>query len=720
MARRLKKIEQDESEYLDELLKEAHALKTVAVRTWTAPWLLTPIHHAYWLLRLDGSKCVNGEWKNVLKVSWDDRLPDGTKLTDLKNRKYLKFLQKAAFLFREDLLDIRSSNTHILYISLLKALTQWIFSQSERYFPVTSGFKNVDLDGVRDFMGKYTKGALFEAGDYGARFLRAIDEQVFDDWKNDKGHSSLYELPKQIRAAIVRKLKERAMYSLTQGAGPNGGLAYVDREKAAKIVQTEVHTFNSDRAIAFFRQFEEEYTERFGELLVRVGPINTEFISHRTQFADQIEPIPLNGVIHAVSTLQSLVDLPSSLEFRLPAFKTPTLMSPLQRYFDEAGKSNHTPWMPLETAFAYLNESLRWSLVYGTALVDFYIAANTHFKTSGLLDGPSTSQIARARSSERESWTSKNLPGVLREAGIERWSSTTRKQPKKQCSVTNAMIILLGACMYAVSGLVPIRIDEIVSLQKICLTFKDGCGFWLNKRKGKDVEEDRHETMNVPIPRVSATAIGLLLRLGVESQPFVSGYDADDAQHLLYLPDFHSIEKLRMYRRNQVAVNYALDMFCDHVGLPPDEHGRRWYARIHENRKSFLLSFVWYFKFSSLDAARWLAGHTDSKYILAYLKANVQGDELTELEADFLAEALWDFGVTKSRRQDVRNISLLYRRVCQHFRVREISEVNERELTDWLDLCLSEGTYFIDVIHIVTKSGKHRIALRVVMKGGAR
>jgi hypothetical protein len=281
------------------------------------------------------------------------------------------------------------------------------------------------------------------------------------------------------------------------------------------------------------------------------------------------------------------------------------------------------------------------------------------------------------------------------------------------------MIVFFGACMYVISGVLPIRMDELSSLRKTCLTFKDGCGYWIEKRKGKAVEDDEHETMRVPVPRVSATAVSLLLRLSMESQRLLSGYDPDDAQYLLYLPDFHALESLEMNRRDKYTINYAIDMFCDHVGLPPDKYGRRWYARVHENRKSFLLSFVWYFKFSALDAARWLAGHTDPKFILAYIKTNSNEADATELEAQFLAEALWDFGVSKRRRYEIKNISYLYRRVCKYFQVSEISEVKEGELSDWLDLLLVEGKVHIDVLNIISSSGAHRIALRV-RTGGRR
>lgn len=703
----------DEASIIEELLKEAHALKTMETRAWTAHWLLSPIHGTFWLLRLDGSELIQGEWRHVLRVDWDDKLPDGSRLTDARNSQYLAFLQQAAFLIREDMLGIRSSNSHFLYIRMLKTLTQWLFTRTKLYCPAESGFANVDLPGIHDFMKKLTSGGLFEAGDYAARFLKEIDKGSYRACVKSGKNIPLYALPKDIVQAVVAKLEEMDFYSVTGGVGPNAGLRSVSRLKLAQLLQAQVQTFGSARAIAFFRQFEEDFTRKFGNLLVRTSDMLTRCIGHKVTFIHEIESVAVTEVTRAVSTLQCLEKLVPISPLALPPFSRPFSKSPLQRYFSEARKSEHTPWMPLDVSMTYLNESLRWVLEYGPVLVDFYVKANCYFNDNGLLVGPSDSTMRQKRARDRDAWVGDNLPQSLKQAGIEGWSSTTRVQPKKRCTVCSAMIIFFGACIYVISGLLPTRIDEVTSLKKKCLTFKHGCGYWIEKRKGKAVEEDVHETMNVPIPRVSATAVSLLLRLGIESQQFVSAYDHNDAKYLLYLPDFHSVESIGMNLRAAPSVNYAIDMFCDHVGLAPDKYGRRWYARVHENRKSFLLTFVWYFKFSALDAARWLAGHIDSQYILAYIMTNFDEGDATELEAQFLAEALWDFGVSKRRRHEIKNISYLYRRVCKRFHVSEISEVKERELADCLDMLLTEKSIYIDILNITTATGVHRIALRI-------
>ncbi|BBU30187.1 hypothetical protein BTHE68_39210 [Burkholderia sp. THE68] len=276
------------------------------------------------------------------------------------------------------------------------------------------------------------------------------------------------------------------------------------------------------------------------------------------------------------------------------------------------------------------------------------------------------------------------------------------------------MNVLVGAATYLITNLAPSRVTEIAHLERACLSFKDGDGFWLGKRRGKNVERDQYGSMTVPVPRAVALAIGLLGDLGEKSRSFVSNYRDSFERYLFYLPQFMNKTIPSMKVREKHDFNFALDQFADYVDLPTDEYGRRWYPRIHENRKSFLLTLIWSFKYAALDTARMLAGHTDINHILAYIKANFPGEEISELEADYLAETLWDFGVSHKRdTYDVQNISALYRRVCGHFKVREVSEISHKDLKDYLDLTLSEGSYVIDVVDIVTKTGKHTIALKV-------
>ncbi|CAL8477408.1 hypothetical protein [Caballeronia sp. S22] len=701
------------AEIVQEILKEVREPEDVE-RTWTASWLLSPIHSNRWVLRLDGSVNIDGQWKNVLVVNWTDSLPDGTRLDDDVNRIYLELIQKAAYLIREESCDIRSSNSFLLYIAILKGLTQWIFSNSKRFHPATAGLSLVGSRATREFVRKYLSGGMFEAGGYAYRFLKAVDPVGYQNWRDSSRRQSVFNLPPSIVTSVSQWLSKSGFYRLTSGIGPTRGLRYVSRGDVSAFLQADLTIFRGEKSTVFLRQFEPDYIAQFPGLSVRASSMNRQCISQRTRMIDEVIASKANSAqtTHTISVINALQQINVVLPLSLPTLPNVAGKSPLGSFLQDAGSSSRTPWIPLEISHRYLKESLRWVLRYGGPLVCFFIGANLYFKKRGWLISFPSGLAATARKS-REEWTLRNLPKELEPLGLSGWARCTRNKEEDEnvFSVAQAMTVLVGACTYLISNLAPSRIDEVLSLEKQCLSFKNGDGFWLDKRRGKHVESDKHGTSNIPVPRSLALAIDLLVRIGLKAKEFSARYHQALAKYLFYLPQFHDLTTMPMELKNKKSLCYAIDVFCDFVGLDPDQYGRRWYPRVHENRKSFLLTFVWSFKYAALDAARMLAGHTDINHILAYIKANFSGEEISELEADYLAQALWNFGVSRKHDKEVRNLDSLYTRVCSHFRVREISEVAHEDLKDWLELCLSEGSYVIDVIDVVTRFNRHRIAL---------
>ncbi len=705
----------ERSRIISEILREVHERNTLLERTWTAPWLLSPIHSNRWILRTAGSIKIDGEWENVLIVNWTDRLPDGSRLDDEVNTAFLQTIQKAAFLIRETG-EIGSSRSLLIYINILKGLTQWIYANSRKYQPSVAGLSFIDNRALKDFIDKWLSGGLFEAGAYAHRLIKIIDPAGYQTWRKSKNSTSVFNLPDYLKEQIFQWLDENECYSITQGIGPTRGLRHVSRSRVAEFLQANLTIFRNEKATAFFRQFEPDYIARFPGLVVRTAPMNRLCISQRTRSIEEVIASRANvaATAHTLSIISTLQRISAEIPLSIPVSSSIAGKSPIGQYYRIAEETRHTPWMPLHISLSYLNESLRWVLSYGTPLVEFYLKASVHFKKRNWLDTSSqdAANLARLR---REQWVSQNLPEELSPLKLKGWAkaSGTADIVRETFSVTQAMTVLVGACAYLITNLAPSRIEEILLLEKACLSFKNGDGFWLRKLRGKDVEEDVYGRLTIPVPRVVAAAVGLLGKIGVEARKFSAKYKDALGKYLFYLPQFHDITTTPMELKNTRSLNYAIDTFCDFVALVPDELGRRWYPRVHENRKSFILTFIWCFKYAALDAARMLAGHYDVNHILAYIRANFSGAEISEFEADYLAQVLWDFGISHKTTHDVRNIDALYRRVCSHFHVREISEIEHSALKDWLELCLGEENYIIDIIDIVTETGNHRIAITI-------
>jgi hypothetical protein len=207
-----------------------------------------------------------------------------------------------------------------------------------------------------------------------------------------------------------------------------------------------------------------------------------------------------------------------------------------------------------------------------------------------------------------------------------------------------------------------------------------------------------------PVPAITAKAINLLRRLGDAFVAILNDEDTYAQKALFYLPLFNRSGKFKPQCLSRRELNDCMDRFCDYVGLPPDELGRRWYLRIHELRKSFLITFFWCFKFSSLDAARWIAGHSNEKHIYDYIQSNFPGEELPQLEAEYAAQQLWDFSHFGAA-GETENIKDLYRAVCRHFGVTEIELVDRADVERWLEIAFRKGLYSIRPFRIVSQNG---------------
>ena len=161
------------------------------------------------------------------------------------------------------------------------------------------------------------------------------------------------------------------------------------------------------------------------------------------------------------------------------------------------------------------------------------------------------------------------------------------------------------------------------------------------------------------------------------------------------------------------SLNVYLDIFCDYVGLPTDEYGRRWYVRIHEMRKWFLLLLFWSGRYDVLDAARWIAGHTDVKHLYAYIEREFPGGKLGKLEAECAIDQLAKYDQSMVL-LDNENIGLveLYQRVLNHFKVNSLSFIKESE---WRYLVeeLFEHEYHLEPYSISNENGDKHICVAI-------
>lgn len=391
-------------------------------------------------------------------------------------------------------------------------------------------------------------------------------------------------------------------------------------------------------------------------------------------------------------------------------------------------ESSSTPWVPLDIALKYTTEAMRWVHVYGEPLVDNFIKAFSKLHEHNLLtpvDGLTSTEKTRlykAQAIARDKLvTSIVLPEQLIKLNITGWASYMNYKGtagfvklRNSPSMLDAIMILVASISILLATVKPMRESELRKLRRGCVRFVRGDGFWLNADQRKRKIGDECLLRQRPIPRIAAKAILLMQRLTDAIKAIVNVQDE-------YILDcIYSIPPISRYEATvspvtKYQLNGILDIFVDYVALPADALGRRWYIRIHELRKSFLITFFWTYRYANLEAAAWMAGHANIEELYAYLQANFPGEELPALEAEFASKVLRSNEAQSGISAD--EIEKLHHAVCDHFHVNDVSWIEERMLREWLTLRFSSGDFSIQPFTLTTSDGSQSTKIAFKIKG---
>ncbi len=222
-----------------------------------------------------------------------------------------------------------------------------------------------------------------------------------------------------------------------------------------------------------------------------------------------------------------------------------------------------------------------------------------------------------------------------------------------------------------------------------------------------------------PIPKITARAIQTLQKINQIARKFAYQVNKRESDYLLYQLNTGSENRMGSILDSDSIIG-VLEKFCDYHQTTVDEYGRRWYINVHEMRKTFLLTFFWSFKHSSIDACRWIAGHANSEHILSYIESNSPGLEMTEIEADYARQQIAYFH-EQSSLLEMRNTEELYKLVCEHFKVKSYTSIPEDELTAYIALRLRKGKFSIVFYSISERNGlieNANVAFRVIKHDG--
>lgn len=701
----------DEQDRLTLLLYWESAKKQARPYTgeFKADWLLSDFDAHVWITRNRGrEELIAGYWQGTADISWDVMLPDGHLLSAPMYDRLLKANMKIAFLSRCGYLGpAQSIVPWKQLISTQLLLSRWLVLHERQFLPKKYGFSLLDQSSFDSLFCEFGIGNWAGVLRINERLLETIYQKVFEaDSCPQHLYESIYDLPNEIKLAFITWFGKHKFY---QTGTKSKGKSVLSRARLAGLINEEIRIVStSERSQAFIRQFEPDFET--GSLLFS----GTGYIEYPRQSTPTLQEVvessaAESSVANLASRLKTIMMAHRHLPDLLPEPGTISISDAKIKAEKYTQTSGHTAFIPVDTGLTYLNLAMRFVHVYGAAIIDYYLgvikviemipgdSAVAGKKAWVTEDGIELSQMFRL---EREFQKLKgtftvNFGGKERPIedvlGIKEFSYSfdengVRKQIdfnlfRKHPSLEQALQVLIGACIVCIAIIKPSREAELTHLKRNCL-FDDANGYWISFELGKSNALDTYLEKRRPIPVITARAIQLLQKFGdALSEQWKDKRNISN--NLFYISKFKGFSPPQTPKSH--LLNDYLDVFCDYVGLPPDGLTRRWYVRIHEMRKWFLILLFWSGRYGVLDAARWIAGHVDAEHIYAYIEREFPGEELPKVEAQYSVDRLrcLNSGATTKEGADP-GLYALYDLVLKHFGVESLSMIPESEWAEYV------------------------------------
>lgn len=647
-----------------------------------ASWLLTPFEAPIWETTYRSrEEFVEGKWQNTIRIDWCTILPNGASLTDTRYKLLLTLIKKIAFLVRSGLVDGRSAPRAWLNATyILISVARWMVLHEERFSPEKYGLRLLDQPSLDWLLSQIAEGGWANALQIPKRLLATIYMGANGVTCPQILLDNPFTIPDTEIGALIQWLEIKQFYKQIE-KGTHTGKYHLKRKMLARLINANPLALYTAGITSFLRQFEPDFSN---ESLVVSLLQPTEFPSQK---AESIKDIRCGACSEAsVESTATVIKTVLNAHRHIPDLLPEPAQISIRRATSIARRvarpSSHTLFMPVSTGLAYLNTAMRFVHDYGEAIVDFYLAVIAEYSPGK--KSPGMNRLFRASPNEWLTRSGEQLATILNITEFRRWEDKVdfdrfRSNP----TLDEALRVLIGSCIVCMALLKPSREEELTHLRRNCLREHSG-GYWINFYLGKSNAGEAWQEEDRPIPVITARAIHLLQRLGAGLSTLLAE-DRKVGNNLFYLPKAEGIGTLAA---NCSLLNHHLDIFCDFVGLPPDSEGRRWYVRIHEMRKWFLLLLFWSGRFDVLDAARWIAGHTDAQHIYAYIEKEFPGEELPQLEGEYSIDRVYRHEQERRRGDsdavNVDGVDALYELVLRHFKVESLTMVPESEWTGYV------------------------------------
>jgi hypothetical protein len=687
---------------------------------WEFPWLLSSWHSNIWETT-GGAKTrkdPNNNWIDTEKTNWDLLMPDGYRLTDTYYRNLLETCRKLSALVRIGFADRRPpslASWHKFNQEMLK-ICQWMILHKTRFRPAEEGFKLLDQAGIKQLLLALSKGGWCEVNSLVERCLSELYIRAYNCSIPENLLAKPAQLPKEVCETVITWLQHNNGFFMPRGKDSGR----VSREFLGELIGASTATLACHAKLdAVLRQFEKSFQN---SAALVAGSQRTEYPRHTTPLLSEVMDIPSgHGTIRVtVSHIRRIFSLYRHIPDQLPSPVGVNLTEASSVAFARSAGEGHTPFIPIDLCLKYLNLALKWVVQFGDALIDYFLLIFEKFMFYKNKSNDRSRFSISANGLAEKIFAQTPMPDSLRNAGFSFSTYTPQLNTsndfdrlRENPTLDEALGVLVGAVAITIGLLKPSRDIEITKLPRNCLSRSSQGFYWLESPLGKRTRVEWRASTRKPIPLITARAIRQIYKLNRGLTRIFGETDSYKKSLLFYLPNPKKLGA--SIKLTPGALNRYLDLFCDYAGLPPDEHGRRWYIRIHEMRKWFLLLLFWSGRYDVLDAARWAAGHTDVRHLYEYILREFPDAQLGKLEADCAIDKLAEYDQTQVTVDgESTGLIQLYEKVIKHFRVNSLSLIKESEWHLFVEE-LFEEDYHLEP-YMISTDGESKtlcIAIRV-------
>ncbi|WP_426131424.1 hypothetical protein [Pseudomonas sp. DWP1b1] len=657
--------------------------------SYQADWLVRGgIGSSEWVVSFPGSA-------ELRSMSFERLMADGTMLNDEVNHKVLHTVQKWLYHLRMGTITGKpSARTRWLsYFHFTMNLAARANLYKDIYKTSEHGFKLFDIDACKAIAEDLSDGGWTAALLLKERFIAHLIDVLPVSLPLEDVLLHPDSLPAElIREAIAYFTEKKLYVASTQTSTYENGL--LSRDYIGSVLGRPPYSLHNPSFRVFIRQFEPTL---FHEHLLQKGVRKN---IHNTQNTKIIEDVTKGGV--SVRTFRDDMvmlkmffqghdalpeDIPE-IDINVDEF--------VQEYTQRLKPGNHTNLLPMEIGLKCLNQASKWIVVYGQAIIDSLTYYAEHFIT--IHENYPLQHQAKKKNEffqkTKHLWITSGMPGLpsqpLSQAlDIRRLQTDAKKNfPVDQSHYKMVMECFFGACAIIIGMVKPIRNTELTTLVRDCLSTDTGNnGAFIRHMVGKTGALGVNNIIERPIPYIAAHAIQLLQVLG-NSLTAIYGDNSKYANSLFYIPGRGF--KCPKGKRAEWKVNQCIDTFCDFVKMPVDKLGRRWYVRVHEMRKFFLLLVHRHVGDAGKELLRYMAGHSDQDHINHYIEYDPSDSEAIRYESECIDDKMIALENGLLAEDQNQGLLALYTKALKDFKVTSISTISNSEFLKYLDKAIQQ------------------------------